>query len=71
MTAVGHMLGRVINVDMTFEHLHYSTGKSEKDATNVRNDSSWRQGEKLFNERLKTNFDIENPVINYSEIKWR
>lgn len=71
MTAVGHMLGRVIDIDMTFEHLHYTTGKSQKDAVNVKNDSSWKQGERLFNERLKTNFDIENPVIPYSEIKWK
>lgn len=71
MTAVGHMLGKVINVDMTFEHLHYSTGKSKKDAINIRNDASWRQGEKLFNERLKINFGIEKPLINYTEIQWK
>lgn len=71
MTAVGHMLGKVINVDMTFEHLHYSTGKSPKDEINVRNDLTWRQGEILFNERLKTNFGIKNPVMAYTDIQWR
>lgn len=71
MTAVGHMLGKVITVNMTFEHLHYSTGKSPKDVVSIKNDATWKQGENLFNERLKTNFGIENPVMPYSEIKWR
>lgn len=71
MTAVGHMLGKVITLDLTFEHLHYTTGKSPKDAINRKNDATWAQGEALFNERLKTNFGIESPVIPYTEIKWR
>lgn len=71
MTAVGHMLGRVINSELFFEHIHYSTGKFEKDAISVKNDKSWSQGKKHFNTRLKTNFGIENPIIQYSEIKWR
>jgi hypothetical protein len=71
MTAVGHMLGKVITLDLKFEHLHYTTGKSPKDVINIKNDSTWQQGEALFNERLKTNFGIENPVIPYSEIKWK
>lgn len=71
MTVVGHMLGRVIEVDIMFEHLHYTTGKSKKDEINARNDASWRQGEKLFTERLKINFGVENPLITYPEIKWR
>lgn len=71
MTAIGHMLGRVITLDMTFEHWHYSTGKNKRDAVSLRNDYTWQQGERLFNERLKSNFGIENPVIPYSEIQWR
>ncbi len=70
MTAVGMMLGKVINLDLEFTHNHYSTGKFKKDAVSVKNDSTWNQGKKHFNERLKTNFGIENPVIPYSEIKW-
>ncbi|MFA6087476.1 glycosyltransferase [Mucilaginibacter sp.] len=70
MTAVGHMLGKVITLDLTFEHAHYTTGKFKKDAVSVRNDSTWAQGENLFNERLKTNFGIAEPVIPYSAIKW-
>jgi glycosyltransferase involved in cell wall biosynthesis len=71
MTAVAIMTGRYISLDITFEHLHYSSGKTKKDAINDRNNATWQQGERLFNERLKTNFGIENPVIPYSEIKWR
>lgn len=71
MTAVGHMLGRVINVDMTFEHWHYSTGKSPKDEVNVRNDMTWKQGQLLFDRHLQNNFGIENPVMAYSDIKWK
>lgn len=70
MTTVGHMLGKVINSDLVFEHIHYSTGKFKKDEISVKNDKSWNQGKKHFNERLKTNFGIENPLIKHSEIKW-
>lgn len=57
---------------MLFEHLHPSTGKTKKDALNERNDQTWRQGEQLFNERLKTNFGLKDSEIvkPYSEIKW-
>lgn len=71
MTAVGHMLGRVIKSDLLFPHLHYSTGKSPKDEVSIRNDSTWTQGKHLFNERLKTNFGIDKPVIRYNQIRWR
>lgn len=71
MTAVGHMLGKVITSSLVIPHNHYSTGKTPKDGINIKNDRTWHQGETLFNERLKTNFGIENPVIPYSEIKWR
>jgi hypothetical protein len=71
MTAVGMMLGRVINVNLLFEHKHYSTGKFKKDAISKRNDSTWNQGKQLFHERLKSNFGIEQPVMAYGEIKWK
>jgi len=70
MTAVGHMLGRVVNVPLLFEHKHYSVGKMKKDAINKKNNATWDQGKKLFHERLKTNFGIAEPVIKYEEIKW-
>lgn len=71
MTAVGHMLGKVLNVNIPFEHRHYSVGKSAYDEVNRKNDATWRQGENLFNERLKTNFGIASPVIPYSSIVWQ
>jgi hypothetical protein len=71
MTAVGHLLGKVIDLDMTFEHMHYSVGKSNYDEINRKNDATWSQGEALFNERLKTNFGIDNPVVPYSSIVWK
>jgi len=71
MTAVGHMLGRVIISNLNFFHLHYSTGKSTKDMISVKNDKTWNQGKKHFHERLKTNFGIENPVMKYEDIKWQ
>lgn len=71
LTAVAKMTGKFINVPLKFEHLHYSTGKSQKDVVNIRNDQTWRQGEKVFNEHLKTNFGITEPVMKYEDIKWR
>jgi len=71
MTAVALMIGKCIKSDLSFPHLHYSTGKSPKDEINVRNDATWKQGERLFNERLKTNFGITEPVMAYSDIKWK
>ena len=38
---------------------------------NVKNDLTWAQGQNLFNERLKTNFGITEPVMAYTDIKWR
>ena len=70
MTAVGMMLGKVINSQQVFEHIHYSTGKFEKDAISEKNDKTWNQGKKHFAERLKTNFGISDPVMKYSDIKW-
>lgn len=71
MTAVGMMLGKVIKSEQVFEHIHYSTGKFEKDSISEKNDKTWNQGKKHFAERLKMNFGIQNPVIKYSYIKWQ
>lgn len=71
MTTVGHMLGKVIKSDIVFEHIHYSTGKFQKDSISTKNDKTWNQGKKYFQERLKRNFGIENPLIKHSEIKWQ
>lgn len=70
MTSVGHMLGKVIEVPVLFEHKHYSVGKSRKDAINKKNDATWNQGKKLFHDRLKDNFGVSEPVIRYEDIVW-
>lgn len=70
MTVVGHYLDRVIDVPIYFEHRHYSTGKFKKDVISAKNDKTWNHGKKNFHERLKTNFGISDPVIQYSDIVW-
>jgi hypothetical protein len=70
MTAVAHMLGKVITLPLMFPHNHYTTGKFVKDKITIRNNATWQQGERVFNERLKTNFGIEFPVCKYSDIVW-
>jgi hypothetical protein len=70
MTAVAHMLGKVITLPLVFPHNHYTTGKFKRDAVTLRNNATWQQGERVFNERLKTNFGIEFPVCKYSDIVW-
>lgn len=70
MTVVGHYLGRVIDVPMLFSHNHYSTGKSKKDAINIKNDKTHEIGKLTFNTRKKRNFDIPNPLIRYEDIVW-
>ena len=71
LTSVALMTGKYIKLDLIFPHNHYTTGKTPKDEINIKNDLTWRQGETLFNERLKTNFGITEPIMQYSDIKWR
>lgn len=71
MTTVGHFLGKVINSNLRFHHNHYTAGLSEKDEVNIKNDATNEQGDKLFNERLKTNFGIERPLTTFDKIEWR
>lgn len=71
MTAVAIMTGKYLKFPILFEHMHYSVGKAAKDAISLKNDATWQQGETLFNERLKTNFGIENPVVPYESIVWK
>jgi len=67
MTAVGDMLDCTINMkDVLFEHVHYTTGKTQRDAINIRNDSTWNQGQNMYIRRYKNNF-----FLNPSEIKGR
>lgn len=71
MTAVAMMLGRNINLDIEFTHNHYMAGKGVKDAINERNNLSAASGKIIYNQRVKDNFGIEDPVIQYRDIRWR
>ena len=70
MTVVAHYLGKVINLDLFFEHKHYSTGKFKMDKISMRNNSSYPSGKKIYEQRMKENFGIQNPVCKYSDIVW-
>lgn len=70
MTVVGHMLGKVINSNILIPHYHYSTGMTQKDAINEKNDATNAQGEALFNKRKEINFGIENHLVTFEEILW-
>lgn len=73
MTAIGHMTGKVITLPILFKHNHYIVGGMKKDALNVRNDSTWQQGEKLFKERIAVNFGLKDEEIAkpYDQIRWK
>ena len=59
MTAVGDLLDKTIIVPMLFQHKHYSQkGGIKKDAISQKNDSTWAQGERLYLDRIKRNFDL-------------
>lgn len=61
MTCVGDLLQKTIKLDIPFKHNHYSTGASKKDSVSERADSTWGQGEALFIERARKNFDLIDP----------
>lgn len=60
MTHVGHLLGRVIDLPISFPHKHYTqAGGAPKDALNQKNDNTWAQGEKLYLDRCMINFGFQ------------
>jgi hypothetical protein len=59
LSCVADLTGRRIDIPLTFEHLHYSVGKSNKDSVSEKADSTWTQGESLFLERYKRIFDLK------------
>lgn len=61
MTCVADLLQRKITLDIPFKHNHYSTGATKKDSINERADATWGQGEALFIERARKNFDLIDP----------
>jgi len=77
MTHVGDLLDKTVIVPMTFQHNHYTQkGGIPKDAVSAKNDSTWTQGEKLYLDRIKTNFGLKDEDItgvlrcDMSHIKW-
>ncbi len=71
LSCVADLTGRRIEIPMTFEHLHYSTGKSVKDSINEKADSTWNQGETLFIKRALNNFDLVNPPGKITSQEYR
>lgn len=71
LTAVAIMTGKYIKLLLSFPHDHYTTGRTERDEINIKNDATWHQGETLFNQRKAINFGIEKPVVPYESILWR
>jgi hypothetical protein len=73
LTSVAIMTGKYIKLPLSFPHLHYTSGATPYDAVYAKNNATWVQGETLFNERLKTNFGLnESEIVKpYSEIQWR
>ncbi len=58
ITCVADLTGRKLEANITFPHLHYTTGKSKKDYVSVKADLTWVQGESLFLDRYKKNFHL-------------
>lgn len=79
LTCVADLTGRKITSNLLFPHKHYSVTKEQPDAINKKADATWAQGEKLFLERSKRNFDLkETPgqiqdkgMINWLQRKLR
>lgn len=70
LTAVADLTGRKIELNIPFKHNHYSVTKGEKDAVSIRADATWEQGEKLFLERAKRNFDLVNPPGKITSVEY-
>lgn len=78
LTCVADITGRKITSNLLFPHKHYSITKEQPDAVNKKADATWQQGEKLFLERYKRNFDLppgnpiqDNGMIRYLQRKLR
>lgn len=72
LTCVADITGRKLTSNLLFPHKHYSVTKEQPDAINKKADSTWAQGEKLFLERYKRNFDLPpgQPIQDKGMINW-
>lgn len=77
LTCVADLTGRKLTSNILFKHNHYSVTKTPPDLISKRADKTWDQGEKLFLERYKRNFDLkeikgrieDNGMINWLQRK--
>lgn len=60
LSCVADLTGRKLTSKLMFKHNHYSVAGG-KDAVSERADKTWAQGENLFIQRYKKNFDLVNP----------
>lgn len=58
ITCVADITQRKLSSDLMFKHNHYSVTQEKPDETNRRADRTWNEGEKLFLERYRKNFDL-------------
>lgn len=72
LTCVADITGRKITSNLLFPHNHYSIGKSVKDEISIRADATQQEGERLFIERYKRNFDLPpgNKIQDRGLIDW-
>lgn len=72
LTCVADITGRKLTSNLLFPHKHYSVTKEQPDAINKKADATWSQGEKLFLERYKKNFDLPagQPIQDKGMIDW-
>lgn len=72
LTCVADITGRRIKSNLLFPHKHYSVTKEQPDEVNKKADATWAQGEKLFLERYKRNFDLPpgKPIEDNGMMNW-
>lgn len=76
LTCVADITGKKIVSNIMFPHKHYSVTGETPDFIAKKNDATWAQGEKLFLERYKRNFDLppgqpiqDSGMIRYLQMK--
>lgn len=74
-THTAELLGKIIwRNDILFPHLHYSVAKAKRDEINDRADATWNDGKRLYLNRFRKNFGLQNVnpwnISNDSHINW-
>jgi len=64
MTHLADLQGKLImRNDIVFPHNHFTTGKTTKDALNIKADLTWMQGEEVYLERVRNKFGLNVDVF--------